>query len=536
MNKNILLIAAAITLASSVNAAPASSNPPVYPYGVSQNYLITPPPAPPIYSAQGNKGQSVGLYQAGTSGPIPTKVIPTKTPTATGQQIANPNGTLSQTDLQTLARLSLQFNNELAPLGVRVSRAGSDELEEVDDIRSRAAGGNIALSGDFLVRHDDYLQNTNINGRRSGEATTGALRLKMEAAVNDHVSVVGRYVMYGDTYGSNFGGTTAGGTHFVDPITGNLLYKGHTQNRVDMAYIKINDLFKLGRDFYTHGSALVINDYADAVHVGHEINQWKLGLNVIYDSQDNGDRFADDLRHIWNFNVDYDAEISNLYLGFYTQDGKKNGMPAGALENRSYVELGINGHFWEESPWSFDVGFVTANTAVREEPSLSGMMFHGSIKYDTKNQWSLKLAYTAANDEYVSPLVMDYSQRIYEGRETPFDDIAYINGGKYSPSRNPRFDIGSGFTNSSLFKAQAEFIPNEHHLVRLAFDSFNKEAKPNGKIPILEDDSAGILTFEYKWEFYENCRYRFGYQTLSGNKASKDDKDDRMYMEVYSKF
>lgn len=535
MNKNIILIATAITLAAAIaKAEPASSNAPVYPYGVSQNFLVAPPP-PPIYSAQ-SKNNSVGLYQSAKPVSTPTPV-PTKTPTAPGQQVANSNGSISQADLQTLARLSLQYSNQLAQNGVRVSKTAMEEAEDVSDIRARAAGGNIAFSGDFLVRHDDYLQNTNLSrGRRSGEATTGTLRLKMEAAVNDHVTVVGRYNMYADTYGSSFGEGTVGGSNFVDPLTGKYLYRGSIQNRVDQAYIKIDDLFKLGRDFYTHGSALVINDYVDALHVGHNINQWTVGLNIIYDSENIEDGFADDLRHIWNFNVDYDMRFGNIYLGYYNQDAKDKGVADGTLIGRNYVEFGVKGSLGDESPWSFDLGFVNSGTDRKSRKSLGGMMFHGSTKYDASEQWGLKLAYTAANDEYVSPLAMDYSQRIYEGTETPFDDIAYINGGKYSPSRNSVNDPTTGFTNSTLFKAQAEFSPNERHQVRLAYDSLEKKAKPRGKIAIPQADGAGVFTFEYRWEFYENCRYRLGYQTMSGEKASKNDKDDRMYMEVFSKF
>ncbi|MGI6444553.1 MAG: hypothetical protein ACOX2I_02420 [Candidatus Ozemobacteraceae bacterium] len=76
--------------------------------------------------------------------------------------------------------------------------------------------------------------------------------------------------------GKHLGGVAAnvGTANMSDPAA-----PLENQNEVDTAYLNVKDMFsfggdfKFGRDFYTHGSALVLNDYVDAISYSHSIRQ-----------------------------------------------------------------------------------------------------------------------------------------------------------------------------------------------------------------------------------------------------------------------
>ncbi|MFA7146731.1 MAG: hypothetical protein WC221_09100, partial [Candidatus Riflebacteria bacterium] len=351
--------------------------------------------------------------------------------------------------------------------------------------------------------------------------TSAMFRLRFDANIDENVTAAVRYVMYADRFGNSLGGAAAnvGTANMSNPAA-----PLENQNDVDTAYLNVKDMFsfggdfKFGRDFYTHGSALLFNDYVDSISYTKRSGKFDIALNAIYERS-----AGVDFRQIWNLNLDTKVKDHDIYLGYYTQ----NYFPE---HNGTYLEIGGKGALTKNGHFDYELGFVMTNVegsaaaaaAVVWAPTtdMEGTLMHGAVKWDSKEEWAAKVAYTTGDDEYYGPITLKVNQRSYDYVETPFEDIAAMGYGDMQ--------------NADLVKVQAEYRPiNSKHYFRLAYDMY---AQDSDVAKAIVKDEANIMTFEYRYQLAENTRIRAGYATLDGDEASKNIDDDRLFVEVYSRF
>jgi hypothetical protein len=414
---------------------------------------------------------------------------------------------VTKADLQTLEKLTVEFADELALLGVKVT-ALEDDMQivkedvagvkkDVDSIKGYMARGGmekVAISGDMIVRHDDQVKSKNlptlpapgING--DNVHTSAMFRLRFDANIDENVTAAVRYVMYADQFGNRLGG-----------VAGNdRALTGENKNEVDTAYLNVKDMFsfggdfKFGRDFYTHGSALVLNDYVDAISYTTQSGKFDVALNAIYNRTTVAvaPRVDVDFRQIWNLNLDTKVQDHDVYLGYYTQNYAKD-------LNRNFMEIGSKGALTKNGHFDYELGFVMSNSEyVAPTKDMEGTLIHAAVKWESKEEWAAKVAYTSGDDEYLNGLALDLSQRSYDYVETPFEDIAVFGYG---------YD---NMQNADLVKVQAEYRPiNSKHYFRLAYDMYDRDTT-TGKAVNAAKDEANIMTFEYRYQLAENTRIR----------------------------
>jgi len=426
---------------------------------------------------------------------------------------------VTKADLQTLEKLTVEFADELALLGVKVT-ALEDDMQivkedvagvkkDVDSIKGYMARGGmekVAISGDMIVRHDDNVKTKPVVA--DNVHTSAMFRLRFDANIDENVTAAVRYVMYADQFGRSLGGVAAN----VGALT------GEAQNEVDTAYLNVKDMFsfggdfKFGRDFYTHGSALVLNDYVDAISYTTQSGKFDVALNAIYN------RTAGvDFRQIWNLNLDTKVQDHDVYFGYYTQSYAKD-------LNRNFMEIGSKGALTKNGHFDYELGFVMSNSEfVAPAKDMEGTLIHAAVKWESKEEWAAKVAYTSGDDEYLNGLALDLNQRSYDYVETPFEDIAVFG---YADMQE-----------AELVKIQAEYRPiNSKHYFRLAYDMYSQDTTTGKTVNVAAKDEANIMTFEYRYQLAENTRIRAGYATLDGDEASKNIDDDRLFVEVYSRF
>ncbi len=464
---------------------------------------------------------------------------------------------VTKADLQTLEKLTVEFADELALLGVKVT-ALEDDMQivkedvagvkkDVDSIKGYMARGGmekVAISGDMIVRHDDNVKTK--PAVASNVHTSAMFRLRFDANIDENVTAAVRYVMYADQFGTRLGGVAANST-FAYPNTGRYVnHRPEFQNDVDTAYLNVKDMFsfggdfKFGRDFYTHGSALVLNDYVDAISYSKRSGKFDVVLNAIYDRVINDvvSWAQVDFRNVWNLNLDTKVKDHDIYLGYYTQNYAKD-------FNRTYMELGSKGALTKNGHFDYELGFVMANVegsaatvvpnqnpalkgAFTKNKDMEGTLIHAAVKWESKEEWAAKVAYTSGDDEYLNGLALDLNQRSYDYVETPFEDIAVFG---YADMQN-----------ADLIKVQAEYRPiNSKHYFRLAYDMYSQDKTTGKAIDVTftgteTKDEANIMTFEYRYQLAENTRIRAGYATLDGDEESKNIDDDRLFVEIYSRF
>ncbi|MFA6749383.1 MAG: hypothetical protein WCS82_05820, partial [Candidatus Riflebacteria bacterium] len=365
----------------------------------------------------------------------------------------------------------------------------------------------VAISGDMIVRHDDNVKTK--PAVADNVHTSAMFRLRFDANIDENVTAAVRYVMYADQFGRSLGGVAAN----VGALT------GEAQNEVDTAYLNVKDMFsfggdfKFGRDFYTHGSALVLNDYVDAISYTTQSGKFDVALNAIYDRTLTGV----DFRQIWNLNLDTKVQGHDVYLGYYTQNYAKD-------LNRNFMEIGSKGALTKNGHFDYELGFVMTNREfVAPTKDMEGTLIHAAVKWESKEEWAAKVAYTSGDDEYLNGLALDLNQRSYDYVETPFEDIAVFG---YADMQE-----------AELVKIQAEYRPiNSKHYFRLAYDMYSQDTTTGKTVNVAAKDEANIMTFEYRYQLAENTRIRAGYATLDGDEASKNIDDDRLFVEVYSRF
>ncbi|MBR4570323.1 MAG: hypothetical protein IKO19_06600, partial [Candidatus Riflebacteria bacterium] len=483
------------------------------------------------------------------------------------------NGSVSKTDLQTLEKLTVEFADELALLGVKVT-ALEDDMQvvkedvaglkkDVDGIKTYMKNGGmdkVKLSGDILVRNyginidDMSVAGNQVNPERKAHRTETMLRLQLDAQIDENVTARARWNMLDNTNNrADVGNGNNRGPAFA--LNGRQWDGGNKRTgEVEVAYIQIKDMFsfggdfKFGRDWYQHGHGFVVHNYMDAVNYTKRCGDVDVAFNVFFDRTNDNARNVNgqnvpqqDYYNVWNINADYSTKGHDLYLGFYYNDARfdypinNNGAPAQSqLENNKEmrVEFGASGKLSNNNDKvKYDLGLVyssTENTG-RKDVTVNGNQFqvaddeagilaHIAVKYDDQKQLTAKLAYTFADEESHANINVENANRYHDGDETIFEDIYLSN---MALGGNTNLD----FCNLSDIKLELGYTlkNNDKHSFRLAYDMIqNKKdghdnvfAQNAGGLGYNADLKANIITFEYTYKLAENTRLRLGYQNSS---------------------
>jgi len=424
---------------------------------------------------------------------------------------------VTKADLQTLEKLTVEFADELALLGVKVT-ALEDDMQvvkedvsmlkrDVDGIKDYMAKGGmekVKLSGDMLVRHTNLI--TNQDTINDNSRTESQIRFKFKANIDENITAVARWRMF--TKASDManpaalpGLTTSGfGSAGIGVTT-------TSNNMIDLAYLHIKDMFRFGGDFtfgrnlYAHGHSLLLNDYIDVVRYYKRSGDVDVVFQTIYDRHEgsHADKAqAVDFRGVWNLNLGTKYRDHDLYMGIYAQeepnlanrrnpayDRVLNPYPSFNLQpnlpinvgcqesdSRWDVEFGSKGPIGSNGHWDYDLGFAYTNYEVDIvnpagnliQPEMQGWMGHVAVKWDSRKEWAAKLAYTFADDESMGALAINNDLRYCDATETPYEDIS--RGNNY---------FANGLMNMGALKLQAEYRPrNTKHYVRVAGDFLNE--------------------------------------------------------------
>ena len=527
---------------------------------------------------------------------------------------------VTKADLQTLEKLTVEFADELALLGVKVTALEDDmqvvkedvsmlkkDVEGIKDYMAKGGMEKVKLSGDMLVRHtnlnhkNDWV-NDNAGGLFAGRAgnsdnalTESQIRFQFKANIDENITAVARWSMFAKNLDNVNGGQSAMQSVFGrNGIGANTV----TDNVVDLAYLQIKDMFRFGgdftfgRNFYTHGHALLLNDYVDAIRYYKRSGDVDVVFQTIYDRHVGSykDDAAVDFRNVWNLNLGTKYRDHDLYMGLYGQDEPAfalvalgNAAGQQSSSKRWDVEFGSKGPIGNNGHWDYDLGFAYTNYEIDVvnvagtnwiSPEMQGWMGHVAVKWDSKKEWAAKLAFTFADDESMGAIALDNDQRYQDGIETPYEDIS--RGNNY---------FRNGLRNMTNLKLQAEYRPRDSkHYFRLAGDLLdemnntvsNDVAKYNDTITVngqrnvampgaktntvydrwnnygISDAQSMVLTFEYRYQLAENTRIRVGYTNfeflgdaykwdgatkVSAGRGMMNDFDyDMLWAEIYSRF
>ena len=492
---------------------------------------------------------------------------------------------VSQKDLKTLEDLVSEFVNEIESISedvkelkgdvktlkedVQQNKSDISELkesvkdrnEEIDSKLERL--GKVKVTGDILVQSLDY-QKTE---RNIDDFQNVQVRIGFNAKPSDKVEADFQYVAYDRDLDSNNDG---------DPLTPNGPSKstfGRAQgdNKVEIAKIKVNkvlndnDYIQVGRDFMTHGHALVLNDYADAVKYSTKAGEVTVTGNIIYADYDNGLNPSKKGQQIWNINADTTVKDHNIYAGLYQQDTKNyyevtrdaNGDITNANlqykdRTKQVVELGSSGNITNDGKVKYDVAMVSSTNERKnmdnggKKDKATGYMEHVAVTYEASPNFTMKAAYTTADKNFDGIISLDKNQSSIDGNTTPFDDIARFQnllGGmfndKFYNTSDLKLQFEYAFANNQSLRFAYDIVKENHNQVKSGFTPMGQYCD-NWNMAGYEKLDAKISTLEYKYRFDPSTRLSLGYTNADKGDCREGfnkPKDEQLFWtEVYSKF
>ena len=481
----------------------------------------------------------------------------------TAQALANiseKGGKLAGNDLNSLEKLTVEFADELALLGVKVNslednmQVLKDDVSglksDVDYIKSNYGKNGlqkVKLSGDFLIRNYGAKMKDVASFHRTGSQ----LRLQMDAQIDENVKAVARWRMIDDN-NNDFGAAGMPGAAWNGA--------NHATANVDVAYLEIKDMFRFhgdfifGRRFMTHGHGFMLNGYYDTVSYIKRCGDIDLAANVIFGRQGNLDT------HPWvNINADTKYRGHDLYFGLIYNSANKGALNDNITnynnmnnQNRPLydknpkefvVETGAKGDLGNNGYWSYDFSGLylkatdcKADANNRRTKDIDGFVLHGAINWDSKEEWTGKIAYTSVDNEISLPNAISYDERYIDSSENPLEDV--IRDSRYMGFFNT-------VSNIQDIKIQFEYIPrnNNKHYLRVAYDLVSR--KHDDSLSTFFDagpntcDDTDVLNVEYRYRLAENTRFRAGYTNFkygSGNLHAGCSDYNIFWTEILSRF
>lgn len=430
---------------------------------------------------------------------------------------------VTKADLQTLEKLTVEFADELALLGVKVT-ALEDDMQvvkedvailrnDVDGIKTFIAQGGtdkVSVGGDLriLAHNGEQEPNTDLEG------ITTTLRFNFNMNIDENVKAVARW------------------NAIVRHPWNQRNINDDVNNAFDRAYVQLKNPFDIkgdmivGRQYVVRGHSLIINDNFDGVIFNKKAGEVDLSFGAL----DNDARMADGSKNLIMLGAAGKFKDHDVYANIYYREYDDN-MAADTDLKDTIIELGAAGTFGDKGTMGYDLSVAN----VKQEGDVidhSGIMAYGAFKYDDAAQdWALKVAYGYADDEVTDFGLVDYDQRYLDGVESPFEDImrASVLFGAAAP--------GGAVTNFSNIKVQGEYRPvDSKHYARLAVDMLKADddtlprfvaTDPNGE--------AMVLTFEYRYQFAENTRLSIGYTDFANDTDNCPDYGIA-WVELFSRF
>ncbi len=470
----------------------------------------------------------------------------------TAKMLANieQNGvsSIAKNDLQNLEKLTVEFADELALLGVKVT-ALEDDMQivkedvaglkkDVNSIKENIKNGGldkVRLSGDILIRNYGFVHDRgsigNIDfGEDHRHRTETGLRLQLDTDIDENVSARARWNLIGNNGLNEWDGNNKG------------------TSVVEVAYIKVKDMFsfggefKFGRDWYQHGHRFVMHNHIDAVHYNKRCGDVDLALNLFFERQGNKDYY-----NVWNLNADYNYKGHNMYFGFYFNERAydENGNAYADNRKETRYELGSWGKLNDKQDrFTYDLAFVYSDVEDGNAAGsdAQGLLSHIAFNYDSKKQFSAKIAYTRADDESNANISSENLNDFLLADQTAFEDLYLVtvalNG-----------NDNQTFKNLSDLKLQVCYTlkNDDRHKFRLAYDhlenlydgkanTFNTVAG-NPLVGFINDLKGDVITFAYTYQLSAHTRLKMCYQN-SKVKANNmpDQKVDLFFTEIFSTF
>ena len=305
-----------------------------------------------------------------------------------------PRGKVDVTDIKTLERLTIEFADELALLGVKVT-ALEDELQTVRDdiavLKADVGGGSacggcggIAITGDAKIVIDSLkYENDTVANPKDDLATMYQIGFNFAAPIDEDVSTFVR-IVNDDLQGQRF-----------DNIENGTF-------GIDQAYVDVKNFFELGdvrigRQFAKVGHGLALNDKLDAITFCKAIESLKLAL-VFADSPagaaKNGFNVKVlDLKYVIG---EHDAEfyyIQNSFAGAPGMDPTTFGLAfdGGLVEKVDYC--------LEYSKYDPDVAGGVKGTALM-----------GGVGWDFTEKLAIEILYAKGDEEWMPTSVYPNSR------------------------------------------------------------------------------------------------------------------------------
>jgi hypothetical protein len=466
-------------------------------------------------------------------------------------------GSLAKNDLNTLEKLTVEFADELALLGVKVTALEDDMKvvkedvaglkKDVSGIKEAMKNGSldkVRLSGDILVRNFGFARDFgSLGGVDFGEdhrhRTETGLRLQLDTDIDENVSARARWNIIGNDGFNEWDGNNK------------------ATSEVEIAYLKVKDMFsfggdfKFGRDWFQHGHGFVVHNYMDAVNYTKKCGDVDLALNFFFDRQGNKDYY-----NVYNVNADWSYRGHDMYFGIYYNDRAYDENGNAMADNRKEVryEFGSYGKMKKNNDkLTYDLGVVYSDIEDFFGPNddAQGLLGHVAFKYDTKKQFTAKFSYTYADDESYANVNVENFNDYCMGDQTIFEDF-------YLSSMCGNFNTNRNFNNLRDYKLEFGYTlkNDDRHHFRLAFDYLENiyEGKtntydaiygriirnhPNGNpmMGFVDDVKAHMITFSYTYKLSENTRLKLCYQNTDLEARNMPDQSMNLYfVELYSRF
>lgn len=436
---------------------------------------------------------------------------------------------VSKADLQTLEKLTVEFADELAMLGVKVTSLEDDmavvkedvsmlkkDVEGVKDYMAKGGMEKVKISGDMIVRHSNLIHRndwavsafgTARAGNSNNSLTESQLRFKFTANIDENITAVARWVVFAKNSENVNGIASARGGAYGIGGLGNLTA---SDNVINLANLNIKNMFRFGGDFtfgrviYNSNHGLLLDNYLDVARYTKRVADVDVLFQAIYDRHQGSykDDARVDFRPVWNLDLKTKYHDHNLYLGLYAQAepnhanlrpvalkntnnfALQNTIPTAAQlladptvgaqnsDKRWDVEFGSKGPFGKCGHFSYDIAFVYTNynADMVNDATTAGNPY---ISPEMKG-W---MGYVAANwnskKQWAAKASYNFADDESLGAYSSINDMRYVDF-----SEVPTEDIGRGnqyFTrglrNMSDMKLQAEYKPTDSkHYFRLAGD------------------------------------------------------------------
>lgn len=436
---------------------------------------------------------------------------------------------VTKSDLQTLEKLTVEFADELALLGVKVTALEDDmqvvkedvstlkkDVEGIKDYMAKGGMEKVKLSGDMLVRHSslihnrDYMSLGGNRGNFNNVMTQTQLRFQFKANIDENITAVARWHMMDKTDLAPLSPFQPVGVWGSNGLLNGIRNNGDASANLDLAYLHIKDMFRFGgdftfgRNFYATGHSLILNDYVDAVKYYKRSGDVDLAFYSIYDRHQGSykdNAVGNDFRNVWGLTLGHKYRDHDLYLNFWGQEEPNRanrvlgmGLPlskaipvVGAVANQKHdnlwdIEFGGKGPLGKNGHWDYDLGFVYTGYQADLVSGPTIQTVAGNPAAINGNNWS-----SVDMNGWIGHAAIKWDSKKEWAAKLAYTFGTDENAGALSLDNDRRYDDGietpyedisrgnlyfvNGLVNMYDLKLQAEYRPrNTKHYFRLVGD------------------------------------------------------------------